>query len=165
MAQTWLNPDGLYKKYGVTKTTANTGGEYVTTGALREIEVNIPDLTALATGSSILSDVVFTPKMRIEEVEIVTTTAVTSGGSAVLNVGLVQTDRSTAIDVDGLVEALAIASFNAAGEKVVLRPGATSAGALIGTTPSAVGYLVADYDTAAFTAGAITIRIRYRAVV
>jgi len=157
----WLNSDGLYLEFGTAKATANTAGEYITTGALREIEVKI-DLTTLGTSPAIQSDTVFIPAgVRIEEVEIVTQTAATSGGSAVLNVGLIQTDRSTAIDVDGLIAAIAITSHDAAGEKTVLRVGSTGAGALIGTTTANVGMLVADYDTAAYTAGVIYVRIRY----
>lgn len=162
---TWTNSDGLHLKFGTDKSESNYAGEYVTTGELREVSLRIT-LTDLADASAIMSDKVFFPKnARIEEVELVTHTAATSGGAAVLNIGLVQaSDRSTAIDTDGFVAALALASFNSAGEKVVLRVGSTSAGALIGTTNSTVGYIVADYDTAAFTAGEIDVRVRYRGV-
>lgn len=161
MVQAWLDNDGLYHKYGPDKATPNVAGEYRTNGALREVEVKIT-LTALATGSTILSDQVFIPAgVRIEEVEVVTTTAATSGGSAVLNVGLIRTDRSTAIDADGLIAAMALTTHDAAGEKTVLRVGSTGAGALIGTTTANVGYLVADYDTAAYTAGVVVVRVRY----
>lgn len=165
----WLN-HGLYTKYGVEQTVPMAGGEYVTTGALREVEFKIlltslGSSSAIATSSTYSVDNIFIPSgVRIEEVEIVVDTAATSGGSAALNIGLVDTDRSTAIDADGLVAALALTSIDAAGEKTVLRPGSTSAGALIGTTTADVGYIVADYDTAAYTAGTITVRVRYRKV-
>ena len=159
----WKNNDGLFLKFGTENAVSNTGGEYRTNGALHEIEVKI-DLTTLGTSASIQSDQIFFPKnARIEEVEVVTHTAATGTG-AVLNIGLQQTDRSTEIDYDGFVAAAALTTLDAAGEKTVLRVGSTGAGALIGATNSTVGYITADYDTAAFTAGVIYVRIRYYAV-
>lgn len=157
----WNNPTGPYQKYGTEKTVPNTWGEFKEFGRLCTVEGTL-DLTTLATGSTILSDVTYFPKgARIEEVEIVVQTAATSGGAAALNLGLVRTDRTTAYDADGFVAALALTALDAAGEKTVLRVGSTSAGAFIGTTLANVGLLVADYDTAAYTAGVLKVRIRY----
>ena len=52
-------------------------------------------------------------------------------------------------------------AIDTAGETNVIRKGSTGAGALIGTTLTNAGLLVADYDTAAFTAGEVVVRIRY----
>jgi hypothetical protein len=126
------------------------------------IELFIDDMTDLGTTAAIQDYNVVVPKnARIEKVEVITQTAVTSGGSATLNVGLKRTDNSTELDYDGLVAALALASFNSAGETVALTVGSTSAGALIGTTLAYNGYLTVDYDTAAFTAGAIRVRVYF----
>lgn len=162
----WYNNDGLYIKYGTEQDTPTVGaGEYQTPGPQRMVELVIPAMTSLGTSAAIQHDTVTLPKnARIEKVEIVTTTAVTSGGSAVLNIGLSRTDRSTELDYDGLVAALALASFNAAGETYTITNGATGAGALVGTTLAYNGYLTADYDTASFTAGAIKVRIFYSRV-
>lgn len=155
----YLNADGLYLKYGTERTVANKAGEYRFDGPLHCEEVKIT-LTAVGTNSTILSDVTAIPAgARIEEVEIVTETGATSGGSAVLNLGLIRTDRTTAYDADGLVAALAITAYDAAGEKTVIRVGSTGAGAFLGTTLANTGLLVADWDTAAFTAGVIVVRI------
>ena len=160
----YLNADGLYLKYGTDRGVSTTAGEFKTFGELRTIDVKI-DLTTLGTGSTILADTTYFPKtVRIEQVEIVCHTAVTSGGSAVLNVGLIRTDRTTTYDADGFVAALALTAFDAAGEKVILTAGSTGAGAFIGTTLANPGLLVADYDTASFTAGVIIVRIKYRGV-
>lgn len=159
----WLNEDGLFLKYGTEKAAHDPAGEYRLDGPLHMIELKV-DLTTLGTAASVLSDVIFFPKnARIEEVEIVVDTAATGTG-AVLNVGLQQTDRSTEIDYDGFVAALALTALDTAGEKTVLRVGSTGAGALIGATNATVGYITADYDTAAYTAGVIYIRIKYYAV-
>ena len=157
----YTNLDALHLKYGPDKATATKAGEYVTTGALREIEVRI-DLTTLTEVEVIQSDALFFPKMRIEEVEVVTHTAAVTGTA--VDIGLVRTDRTTAIDADGFVAALITASMNAAGEKNVLRIGSTSVGALVGTTTTNPGYITASRtDSTAFTAGVIYVRIRYYA--
>lgn len=162
---TWFNDDGLQLKYGTDKTVPNIGGEFRTNGALREIEFKI-DLTKLTATAAIIDDTVFFPKnARLEEVEIVVYTAADSAAdTAALNIGLVKTDRSTAIDADGIVKALAQTNIDAAGEKVVLRKGSTGVGDLVGVTNTSVGYFTADYDTEAYTAGVVFVRIRYTMV-
>lgn len=157
----YTNSDGLYIQTGTDKATATKAGEYRYDGALHCIEAAIT-LTGLATGRSILANTTVIPAgVRIEEVEVINHTASTSGGSAVLNVGLVRTDRTSTYDDDGFVAALALTAIDAAGEKTVLRVGSTGAGAFIGTTLANPGLLVADYDTAAYTAGVIYVRIYY----
>lgn len=164
MVQSWFNSDGLQLKFGPDKATVGRGGEPRDNGSLRVVEVKI-DLTTLGTAAAIIDDNIFFPKnVRIEEVEIVAETAATSSGSAVLNVGLQRLDRSTQLDYDGLIAALAVTAYDAAGEKNVIRVGSTGAGALIGTTTTQPCYITADYDTAAFTAGVVIVRIRYYGV-
>lgn len=162
MVQSWYNNDGLQLFYGVDKTTTEAAGEYRTNGPLREIEVRI-DLTSLATGSqTILSNTVFFPKMRVEEVTLEVQTAATSGGSATLDVGLISTDRSTEIDYDGFIAAEVLTAINTAGKRITYVNGTSKAGALIGTTTATVGHLVAKAGTAVFTAGVVYVRIKYR---
>ncbi len=160
-----LHNTGLYQKYGTDKATPTTAGEYVTTGPQRMIECRI-DLTDLTETETIQSDVVFFPKMRIEKVEVVTRTAATSGGTPALDVGLIRQDRSTEIDYNGLVEALAMTSMDAAGETVSLTApvSGTSVGDLIGTTLANSGYISASRTTSdAFTAGVVDVRIYFSA--
>ena len=158
----WLNKDSLYLKYGTDKTVPNIGGEYKTYGALREIEFKL-DLTKLTTSAVIIDDTVFFPKgARLEEVELVALTAAdSSSDTAALNIGLVKTDRSTAIDADGIVKALAQTAVDTTGEKAVLRKGTSGVGDLVGTPTTSVGYFTADYDTEAFTQGVVLVRVRY----
>lgn len=155
-----LNADSLYLKYGTERATANKVGEYRTNASLREVEATI-DLTTLTASPVIISDVTFFPLARFEEVVIVATTAATSSGSATLDIGFQRTDRSTELDYNGLVAALAKTAYDAAGEKNTINVGSTGAGALLGTTTTNVGYLTANYNTAAFTAGIIKVRIRF----
>ena len=163
MANTWMNSDGLYLKTGTQEAVLSTSGAYRNDGNYHVVEMTIHDMTDLGTAAAIQDDVTFLPKnARIEKLELVTETACTSGGSAVLNVGLQRRDRSTELDYDGLIAAAALSTFNAAGETVTFTAGSTAAGALVGTTLAYNGYLTADYDTAAFTAGKVVIRVFYR---
>ena len=158
----WVNNDGLVVLFDKEEATKAMAGEYPGAGPTRIVEVKIPALTALAATPTLLDDFTSIPdNARIAKITVITDTAVTSGGSAVLNLGLRKLDRTTAIDEDGLIIALPIASFNAAGETVVLTAGVTYGGALLGTTITDAGLLYADYDTAAFTDGAIRVFIEF----
>lgn len=158
----YSNKDGLYLKWGTERAAVNTAGEYKTFGSLREIEVKI-DLTKLTESETVVSDTVFFPRCRIEEVEIVAHTAGATGAG--IDIGLIRTDRTTEIDYDGFVAALATTAFDTAHEKTVIRKGSTGAGALIGTTTTNVGHITCSRTTTtAFTAGVIYVRIRYYGV-
>ena len=159
----WYNDDGLYVKFGTEEATVADVGNYNVSGPENMIELKIPDLTALGTSAAIQDSGLVVPKNAfIQKCEIIVDTAATSGGSAALNVGLIRTDRSTELDYDGFVAAGAVATFAAAGNIVEYTQGSTGHGALIGTTLAYNGYLTADYDTAAFTAGALRFRLWYR---
>jgi len=164
---TWLNNDGLYIKFGTDETTVVDGGEYSTLGSLHEVELEI-DLDDLSTSTNtFLSDTVTLPSgARIEKVVIVVETAATSGGSATLDIGLIDQDRSTSFDDDGLVAALALAEMSDAGAVIEFVNGADSTpagesgdGALVGTTLSNTGLIIASANTAVFTGGHLKVRI------
>ena len=160
----YLNKDKLLIKFGTENAVPNQAGEYSFDGPRHCIEINIPDMTKIVStnGGSFLSDQVFFPKnARIESIEVISETACTGTG-AVLNIGLISSaDRTTEIDFNGIVAAIPVTSLATAGQYTHLHEGDTYAGALLGTTNSTVGYLVADYDTAAFTAGAVKMRLYY----
>ena len=161
MPTDWTNGDGLRIKFGTNEATAGTVGEYKTLGLERVLEAVIT-LTSLGTSAARQDETLMLPAgARISAVKIINQTAATSGGSATLNVGLQRADRSTELDYDGLVAAAALSTFNAAGETSTLTNGSTGAGALIGTTLAYPGYLTADYDTAAFTAGVLRVQVMY----
>ena len=162
---TWTNNDGLYIRYGTDEATAGAAGHFASPdkGNVTVVEARIAAMTALTDSTqNIIDQFTVIPKnARIEYVEVFTTTAVTSGGSAVLDLGLIRLDRSTELDYDGLLADAPIADYNVAGETKRYQIGVTGVGALVGTVLANPGYLVATYDTAAFTAGAVTIRIGY----
>lgn len=162
----WYNSDGLYIKYGVEKGEPSTTGEYTTDGPLRMVEVEIPALTAIAAVATptILDDTVVIPKGAfIEKVEVsVDTAADSAADNATLNIGLMRTDRTTELDFDGLITAAAQTTVDANGDVVEFIQGGTAHGALIGTALANNGYLTAGYGTAAYTAGALRVRVYFR---
>jgi hypothetical protein len=165
MAQTWYNSDGLYIKYGTAEGTAGAAGEYSTLGPRRFVELTINDATLIPASPAVIEDNVWLPSgVRIEEVHVISATTVTSGGVTPLNVGLIREDRSTELDYDGLVAALAKATYATAGTITTLTVGVSGAGALIGTTLANKGYLTVDYDTNVPTAGKLIIRVYYSVV-
>ena len=158
----WLNSDGLYIKYGQTEGAVGVAGEYVTTGPLRMVEFTLGDATSLTSSYVVQDTAAVVPKgARIEKVEVEVLTACTSGGSATLDVGLYLVDQTTELDGNGFVAAAAVATLNTAGKLLTLINGATAAGALIGTTLANNGLFAARYNTAAFTAGKLAVRVWY----
>lgn len=164
-SDSWMNADGLYLEQGTRKAAVDVAGEYKTYGDMREVNLRIDDMTTLGTAAAIISQNFRFPKgCRIARVDVITDTACT-GTNAVLNLGLIQEDRTTAMTgttpAQAFIAALPVTSMDAVGETTSLVVGSTYAGSFIGTSPVEVGYITADYDTAAFTAGALNIRIFY----
>lgn len=157
---TVINADGLTLKYGTDRATTGKGGEYVTVGATRELELKLT-LTDLTESEVIQSEGGVLPAgARIQEIEVVTHTAAATG--AAIDLGLIRLDRTTEVDYDGLLAAFPTASMNAAGEKVVIVDNTTYDGAVVGTTLVNPAYITASRTTAtAFTAGVVYVRIRY----
>jgi len=164
---TWLDPDGLFRKFGTDKTTANKGGEYRNNEKYRTLEFLI-DLPTLTETETPLSDTVFMPAgARIQDV-VVTTQTVAATGVAI-DLGLVRTDRTTEIDFNGLLAAFPTAQMSTAGERYTMQTEQTvpltgvGTGALVGATTGAnPGYVTCSRTTAtAFTTGVIHVQIHY----
>lgn len=157
--------NNLHRKYGNTASVSHIGGEYRTTNGLHVMEFAL-DLTTVGTSATIIDDVSIFPKnMRIQEVEVVCHTAADStSDTATLNLGFIALDRSTEVDFDGLLATYDQSRMDAAGEKNTVILAGTDAGAKIGASLTSPAYVCADWDTEAFTAGVVIIRIRYYAV-
>lgn len=166
MVQAWYDNAGLYRKFGTDKATAKTAGEYRKYGKYHEIEVTITAANLTQT-ETILDDIVVIPAgARIQEVEVQTHTAAATGTA--IDLGLIQTDRSTEIDYNGLLAAAPLAIMDLAGERTIFTAAttvpasATGTGALIGTTLTYSGHISASMtDATSFTAGVIVVTIRY----
>lgn len=162
MSTNWHNSDELYIKFGANEATVSVAGDQPKKGGNHVLEFNIADLTTLADTNAIINSTAKLPDgALIERIVVTNTTAATSGGSAVLDIGTIDNDRSSNGDDDSLLAALPIASFNTIGERSEYVVGTTYAGALVGTILTKDVYITVGYDTAAFTAGALKIRIEY----
>lgn len=164
MADTWMNGDNLYIKFGTKEGTVAKGGQILAGGGTyRTVEFDL-SYSDLAATAGIMHDTITIPKnARIDKVEVVTKTAFDSAADAfVFNLGLIKaSDRSTEVDFDGLVAALPQASMDPAGDYASIDVNHTYKGALIGTTTAYKSLITADYDTAAPTIGVARIRIMF----
>lgn len=173
---TWLNSDGLYIRYGADEADNAIGGVKSNINGVYEVEFDLPfsefDSATPSLPHSTDSFGLVIPKgARIEEIETIILTAFTSSGtvgSATVVLGLKQaSDRSTELDHDGFTTSSftgTAASIATVGHKTFVRAGGTGAGALLGTTLSQNGVLVASnsaHATHPLTAGLVKVRIRY----
>jgi len=167
---TWtngVNEDGLKVRFGLDRSANAPHGELETDGDLRQVVVNIADATAIpATASSaVITDFVSIPSgARIESVDLYVTTQFTSAGAATLNIGLFNDNGDgtyTVSDADGL-----FTSADAAIAAKVVDAKLVGSGLVVGTTIAGTAgrpqYVSYGYGTAAYTAGAGELVIRYR---
>lgn len=158
----WLNKDGLYVRFGEREAETGVAGELpITDGNKHIVELRLALASLTDSTNTPLDQNVFIPKnARIEYIDVLNTKAAT-GTNAVLDLGLIRLDQSTELDYDGLLADAPRTDFDALGETKRYQVGVTGAGALMGTVLTNPGYLVATYDTAAFTDGIVNIRIAY----
>lgn len=159
----YLNSDGLFVKIGTTKAVPNKAGELKMYDDRRIIEVKI-DLTTLTTSNVIQSDQLFFPTgALVEAVTITTLTAAATGTSALLNVGLMRTDRTTLVSATSFLASATTANMTLGNEVRQVKGGAT-AGAAVGSGTQATAnpaYICAATTTGTYTAGLINVRIEY----
>jgi len=161
----WVNSDGLGVNFGINQAAAVNAGELEVDGDLFQIAIPIADATAIpATASSVtITETITVPdNARVESVSLYVTTAFTSGGAATLDIGLFNDDGDGTFsvnDANGLVAGSAVAAL-------VNDAKVSGAGAQVGTRVQGTGNrglaVSYGYGTAAFTAGAADIIIRYR---
>lgn len=163
MADTnWHNNDELYIKFGTNEATPSVAGGKPKKGGDHVVEFDIADLTTLTDANAIIDSNIKLPDgALISKITVIATTAATSGGSAVLDIGTVDNDRSSNPDDDSLIAAAPVADYATIGNTVEFTQGSDEHGVLVGTVLTKDVYITAGYDTAAFTAGALKIRIEY----
>ena len=160
-SNTWVNADGLLIAFGTSEATVTRGGEYDAPGRhWSEFDIDLSVLTT--SGQIILSDTSTIPNGAfIEQVDVIVSEEPTdASGTANLDLGLVDQDRSTELDFNGFLAAAD--AFNAGtdlGKVTSYTVGTTEAGALIGTKLTNTGLVCANADTAVFTDGVVKVRI------
>lgn len=150
----WTNEDGLEVRFGTDRRTSAPDG--LTSAEEKVFVYEVADATKLtdADTAAAAGDAAYLPAGTIiKDAYFVVDTAFTSGGSAVLDIGLKEGD-GTAIDDDGIDAAVALGALGA--NAVV-----NCNGALVGTRLAEDSYVNFTYDTAAFTAGAGKLVVKY----
>lgn len=160
----WFNQDGLLVKFGTIEGLSGTSGEIgEQAGNVRIVEVRIPLLTSL-TASDVIMDqnLQLGKNNRIEWVEVLNngTVAATSGGLATLSVGLMRTDQTTMLSSTAILAAAPLTDWATVGTLKRYTVGVAGAGAFLGLPASLtnVSYVTAKFNTAAFTAGSLSVR-------
>jgi hypothetical protein len=162
MSTNWHNNDGLYVKFGELEAVPSVAGEHSYDGLTHELEFEIADFTTLTDANAIIDSNIKLPDgALISKITLIVTEAATSGGSAVLDIGVIDEDRASNGDDDALVAAEAVADMGTIGNTIEYVQGATGHGVLVGTILTKSVYITVGYDTAAFTAGAAKVLIEY----
>lgn len=155
----WLNPDGLLVYFSGERRQFQ-GGEIPAAGPNRTIDWEVNATAVTTTATALGRPWLIVPRNSvIESIEVISETALTSGGTPTLDVGLIRFDNTTEYDYDGLVAALPLANLNVDGEKNVLTAGVTYAGALVGKETDRKSYLTVRLSTGSYTAGRLLIRV------
>jgi hypothetical protein len=163
----WLNPDGLLVKFGTDRGREERGGEYSRLADGQHMVSLMIDLAGLPTAASgneqIQCDYVTIPNGAfITKVRVTVLEEPTTSGSPNLDLGLVDQDRSTEIDFNGLLAAAdAWETGTDLGTVTEYTKGTTEAGALVGTQITNTGLITASADTADWTDGTIKVDIEY----
>lgn len=171
MAQNWFNNDGLFLQYGTDKAIPEQGGEYLSYGANRIVEVVI-DLTKLTSTAAIQSYTTFFPSgsnIFIEQVDIIAEIGAATGTS--FSIGLIESDQATIPANYSTAFANAVTTTNVAtaGDKVSLTQSSGSfvTNTLIGSSPSSTAapyYITALSAGSTFTTGKVRVRIYYHGI-
>lgn len=156
----WYNNDGLYVRFGTEKVVSAVGGESVTDGNNRVLtfDFDYTDLAAFGT-EKILSEGVTIPDGAFIKSAVLTvlTPFDSALDTATLTVGLIDSDRTTAYDADGLDVAIAQTAIDAEGDEVVMDGAAV--GAVVDNTVPV--YITTTVGTEDFTAGAAQLVVTY----
>lgn len=166
----YITNDGLLHKLGQDEAGVGKGGHYRKEGpgAMIEFELDLSalndDATTVVNGTAqgIVDKHTMIPQgVLIEKVELITTEAATSAGSARLDVGVVDKDFVGNDDDDALIAAELYDSLATIGNIVTYTQGSTRHGDLVGTITTKPLYVTASYDTAVFGPGEVKLRIHY----
>jgi hypothetical protein len=163
----WLNPDGLKLYYGTEKTELAIIGEHKFDGPRKLLEMKFdytrildyfPGEVSDDAGELVVSEGAVLPAgAQIEAVEVVCYTDWDSAGDAfVLNVGTIDTDRTSNGDHDSLIDAMTQAEAITGGTN-----DSGWVGTAVGTVLSTPKLITWEVNGAEPTAGEGAIRIYY----
>lgn len=174
----YIDNDGRFRQYGVSKAVPETGGDYLAYGETRMQEYTI-DLTTLIATPLIQSYTTLFPgnntQLFVEKVVIDVEVGATGGTSLSVGTGFmsgatttnnlgVSVPAVTPISNTAFVSALVTASIATAGQQITMTTGSTSAGGYIGTTSADQVHknYVSALAVGTFATGRVKVRIFYR---
>ena len=153
------NADGLTQAYGTAEANVEIGGK-VSEGQYSKLVINFDFNDLNSTTEEIVSEQVLPDNVNIKSAQLFVTTAFV-GATGTLDIGLIQaSDRSTAIDQDGIDVAIAVTAIDAIGDVVDCDGALITPGASAGPITES-GLVTMTNDTADFTAGAGILTIVY----
>lgn len=153
MGSFYTNSDGLQQHYG-TRDNLKGAKEMAGVGVRKSLELDfygadLVDATPVIDRSAArlpAGAYVISATLLVEDTFV--------GATATLDVGTFKASDGTALDIDGLVAAEAVAGLTAGAD-------IAGAGAQIGTIIAEDTYVMATYNTAAFTAGRARLVVEY----
>jgi hypothetical protein len=157
---TWFNNDKLLVKFGLEEAVAGKGGEFGHVDDTHELEL-VLTLASVGSAQAIVDENIILPKGAFLEKVVTIPTTAAAGSSSTLTLGLFKQSDRTTYDADGLTNAQALSTMDAAGETTSIAIGSSAVGSAIGTKLTENCYIGANYGTAAFTDGVLRVRIFY----
>jgi hypothetical protein len=157
----WINEDGLAINFGTDEAVKRNIGSYCQYGPVHWVEIlmDFSELPLVADNSVILNDFFVLPDGAfIESVEIrVPETAFNSAADGELfNLGWIDTDRSSNVDVDAFIVAATQTELNTGGTNV-----AGWVGVGVGAVLATAKLLTWEVNVEQPTAGSTVIRIKW----
>jgi len=161
----WVNDDGLDVRFGSSKADLRLGGRVKTFGAMQEVRIKILGANVPTADAPIDKSVTIPTNSYLDAVTsqlFVDTSFV--GSTATLDIGLMNDDGDgtySTLDDNGIDAAIAVATLVADYDTVPdgAQMGTSPVNSATATLPLVPSY---GYNTAAFTAGAATLVLRYR---
>lgn len=157
----WTNADGLVVRFGNERAEVMPNG-WTQEGIHKTLVHKITDATALGDTdtAAVNPHEAFIPAGAVITRATFNVKTAFAGATAVLDLGLKQAD-GTNIDDDGIDAAVAVTALDAAGDTIVCDGAYIADGDLTGVRLATDAYIMATYDTAAFTAGVGTLVVEY----
>lgn len=149
---------GVLTHYGTRTTDQKRGGQMTTGSAKKQLKYTF-DFDDLPGGSTDEISAYIPAGGRVVDAYLKMNVDYAGATTPSLDIGLIQSDDSTAIDLDGLFDGITPALANAGA--VASEDAGTNSGALIGVELAAKGYLKVAVAAGTITAGSFEIVIDY----
>lgn len=157
----WVNNDGLLVLFNPDRSRPSRGGEYSRLADGQHMVSVIVDLATLptvgSTNEQIAADNVYIPNGALIT-KVRTTVLETQAGTGTLDFGLVDQDRVTEIDFDGLLAAGVVGTLGTVTEYV---KGTATAGILVGAILTNTGLLTISPTTGVWTDGTVKLDVEF----